>query len=255
MKSFLQILFSITNEDKHKVFRLLGIKFKFKRKIKPEGYIIGGENNKFIIVEEDGTERLIGKYEKIEGLNVDWQGSNCVVKIYKPTNFINCLLLMQGNNSYCEIGSTKYFYKNNGRFLVFGSNCSLIVGKNISCGEESILGILDTDNTSIRVGDDCMFSKNIQIRAGDGHVIYDLDTKEIVNNGKDTIVGNHVWLGADSIVLKGCKIADDCVIGAKSVVSKSILEPNTISVGVPSRIVKRNINWRREGAFALTSEK
>lgn len=50
-------------------------------------------------------------------------------------------------------------------------------------------------------------------------------------------IGNNVWLGDNSIVLKDVTIGDGAVIGAGSVVTKDI-PPFAIVGGVPARIIK-----------------
>jgi len=52
-------------------------------------------------------------------------------------------------------------------------------------------------------------------------------------------IGDNVWLGANVIILPGVSIADNCVVGAGSVVTKSILEPSSIVVGNPARILEK----------------
>lgn len=52
-------------------------------------------------------------------------------------------------------------------------------------------------------------------------------------------IGENVWLGANVVVLPGVEIANDCVVGAGSVVSKSLMEPNCIYAGVPAKRIKK----------------
>lgn len=55
-----------------------------------------------------------------------------------------------------------------------------------------------------------------------------------------THVGSDVWVGANTVILKGCKIGDGAIIGAGSVVVKDV-EPYAIVVGNPAReLRKRN---------------
>lgn len=51
-------------------------------------------------------------------------------------------------------------------------------------------------------------------------------------------IGNDVWIGGKAIVLAGVTIGDGSVIGAGSVVTKSI-PPFCVAVGNPCRIVKK----------------
>lgn len=54
---------------------------------------------------------------------------------------------------------------------------------------------------------------------------------------KSIIIEDDVWIGAVVKVLDGVTIAQGCVIGANSVVTKST-EPYGIYVGIPARKIK-----------------
>lgn len=51
-------------------------------------------------------------------------------------------------------------------------------------------------------------------------------------------IGNNVWIGANCTILGGVTIGDNSVIGAGSLVVKSI-PPNTLAYGVPCRVIKQ----------------
>ncbi len=57
----------------------------------------------------------------------------------------------------------------------------------------------------------------------------------------DTVVGNDVWLGAESLIMPGIKIADGSVIAARAVVTKNI-GPYEIWGGNPARLIKKRFN-------------
>ena len=53
---------------------------------------------------------------------------------------------------------------------------------------------------------------------------------------RDVVIGDDVWLGARVIVVAGVEIGDGCIIGASSVVTRSI-PAGSIAVGNPARVV------------------
>jgi len=90
-----------------------------------------------------------------------------------------------------------------------------------------------------------MFSADIVIMNTDVHKIYDTTTKLKTNEGKEISIGNHVWLGIRTIVLKGVNIGDNSIVAAGSIVTKDV-KANTVVSGNPARQVKENRNWSRD---------
>jgi serine acetyltransferase len=58
-------------------------------------------------------------------------------------------------------------------------------------------------------------------------------------------IGRHVWVGEETYITKKVTIPDDCVIGAKSVVTKRFEQSNVAIAGNPARIVRQNVEWIR----------
>ena len=89
-----------------------------------------------------------------------------------------------------------------------------------------------------------MFSGFIDIRTSDNHGIID-EANQRLNYPHSIKIGNHVWIGQRSIVLKGTQIGDNSVVGAGAIVSKDI-PANAIAAGVPAKVVKTGVNWVRD---------
>ena len=65
-------------------------------------------------------------------------------------------------------------------------------------------------------------------------------------NGIGSIeIGKHVWLTSNTIVAKNVKIADGCIVAQGAVVSKSITESKSLVGGVPAKVIRKDIEWKK----------
>lgn len=55
---------------------------------------------------------------------------------------------------------------------------------------------------------------------------------------KEVVIGNHVWLGANSIILSGVTIGEHVIVAAGAVVTKNV-EPFSVVAGVPAKTIKK----------------
>lgn len=60
--------------------------------------------------------------------------------------------------------------------------------------------------------------------------------KDFINSSGKVKIGNNIVFGRSVTVLKGVTIGDNCIIGAGSIVSKSI-PPNSVAVGSPAKVI------------------
>lgn len=169
-------------------------------------------------------------------------GCNNIITIENGTKLVKGLFLIIGShNSFC-IGKNCDFV--NFVMRADGDGNRIIVGEAVSLGGV-ITAINAIDRTRIKIGDNCMFSYGIDIMSSDGHPIYVKGKSYRYNRSKNITIGNHVWIGMHTRILKGVTVPDNCVIGAASLVNKPFSEDNCVIGGHPARIIKRNINWRR----------
>jgi acetyltransferase-like isoleucine patch superfamily enzyme len=64
-----------------------------------------------------------------------------------------------------------------------------------------------------------------------------------LNEDRPVHFGDKVWVGMQSTVLKGVKIADGAVIGAGSIISKNLDVENSAYGGNPAKLLKNDITW------------
>ena len=96
---------------------------------------------------------------------------------------------------------------------------------------------------SIRIGQDCAVAWDVQIMDGDRHYFLDEQGGKTKNTAPIHI-GDHVWVGARSLILKGTHIESGAVIGAGSVVSGRIAS-GTVVAGNPARIIREDAPWTK----------
>lgn len=117
--------------------------------------------------------------------------------------------------------------------LHIADNASARIGNGTYINENTKISI----KKKLEIGEECAISNNVSIMDSDFHVL------ENEKEETGVIIGNHVWIGADVTILKNVCIGDGCVVGARSVVTKSI-PSNSLVVGNPARIVKNNVLWK-----------
>ncbi len=83
------------------------------------------------------------------------------------------------------------------------------------------------------------FGDNVYIASGVKIISANHDFKDYTKHTEDTpiLIGNNVWIGANAVILPGVSIADGCIIGAGSVVTKSFGKTNSIITGNPAVVI------------------
>ena len=152
----------------------------------------------------------------------------------------NCLIYIKGNN--CKIDVDKHCVINKTEFWIEDDFSSINIGSKTTIESAHIAS---TEGKTISIGNECMFSTNIQIRNGDSHSIYDKTSQVRINKANSVLIKDYVWLGSDVKVLKGTTINENSVIGSGSIVTNNV-SPNSIYVGSPAKNVNKNIYWNRE---------
>lgn len=193
--------------------------------------------------------RIKGKSNKVSGINSSFL-RRCKIKIIGDNNLIimkemsylnECKISIYGNNNEITIGNGTHIAK--GDFYIEDDNNAINVGDLTAiCGYTHIAA---TEGKRIVIGKDCLFSSDVIIRTGDSHSIIDLEGHRI-NQAKDVIIGNHVWIGNRVTILKGSKIKSNSVVGTGSIVTKAIDIDNAIITGNPAYVIKQNINWDKK---------
>ena len=120
-----------------------------------------------------------------------------------------------------------------GAKIIVGEDGKLELGNNFAISDSFTISC----RKHIKFGRDIQFSWDCLVMDSDTHSVVD-DEGNRINNDRDVIFGDKIWVGNGCMILKGTEIPNNCVIGARSVVSGKIFEPNSIIVGNPAKSVK-----------------
>lgn len=91
--------------------------------------------------------------------------------------------------------------------------------------------------TNVRIGTKCLIGDGVLIMDSDGHNLTAERRHDGPSLAADIIVDDNVFIGSRVIVLKGVTIGKDSVIGAGSVVVRSI-PPGVIAAGNPAKVLR-----------------
>lgn len=183
-------------------------------------------------------------YCLISGLNYQRSWRLCGgVKIIKKSLFAR--VVMHKHNGKLQIGE-EFVCNNKVKsnsigliqpcvFNIEAEGSQIIIGNNVGISGSTICAA-----KSVTIGDNVLIGSGCLITDTDAHPIDWLDRREGRSEKKGiapVVIGNDVFIGARSIILKGVTIGDRAVIGAGSVVSKDVPD-DCIVAGNPARIVK-----------------
>ncbi len=93
---------------------------------------------------------------------------------------------------------------------------------------------------TVRIGAGTQIGPNVTIVAHDGHAVWPPEDRlhnPAFETDADVTIGKNVWIGFQTVILKGVTIGDNSVIGARSVVLKDI-PSNVVAAGHPAKVIR-----------------
>lgn len=125
----------------------------------------------------------------------------------------------------------------NERFTLWLRKKGCKVGKNVEWHGLRDISIDTTRPSLVEIGNDVCFTRGCTIltHGYDWMVLRNLYDEIISSSGKVKI-GNNVFIGTWTTVLKGVTIGDNCIIGACTLVNKDV-PSNSVAAGNPVKVI------------------
>lgn len=94
---------------------------------------------------------------------------------------------------------------------------------------------IDVRRGNVTIGDDCHITYGVVILSHDG-AARQIDPND---DGEGSVtIGNNVFIGVNSVILRGVDIGDNSIVAAGSVVSSDV-PADTIVVGNPAKVLRK----------------
>lgn len=141
----------------------------------------------------------------------------------------------------------------NGSFIFESDKGAVTIGNNVFVGKN----VRFFSRNNIKIGNDVMIAENVTFYDHNSHSLnwkdrlYDTQSLTQAKSSEERVkiknwnnvldapifIDNNVWIGMDSLILKGVTIGEGAIIGARSVVTKDVA-PYTCVAGNPAVFIK-----------------
>lgn len=115
---------------------------------------------------------------------------------------------------------------------LYSADARLEIGPNTYLNERCQISVFDR----VSIGADCAIAWDVHMTDSDQHI---LDGKPYI---APIIIGDRVWIGARSTILKGVTIGEGAVVAAGSLVTNDV-PSGALVAGVPAKVVRTGVVW------------
>lgn len=113
-------------------------------------------------------------------------------------------------------------------------------GSHVEIGDNTLFNngvTLRSEGPGISIGADCLFGTSVEVLDSDFHDLHPRRRRTGTPMTGHVAIGDNVFIGSNTMVMKGVTIGDDTVVGAASVVLRS-LPAGVIAGGNPARVIR-----------------
>ena len=183
---------------------------------------------------------------KLNQVQFNIQGDHNIIIIHPGAVLNNVSFNLYGDHHRIIIGKNVHFNER-GSIWAEDNNCLISIGEDSTF--EGVHMSATEPGSRLIIGQDCMFSYDIDLRTGDSHTILDREQGARVNYAKDIVFGDHIWVASHCIFTKGSAVGSHSIVGTGSLINKAFEDTHVLLAGRPAKIMKRDVEWLRERIY------
>lgn len=127
--------------------------------------------------------------------------------------------------------------RNSDSFIAYCRKKGIKIGNGVKIPAPKTVSLDFSRPSLIEIGDNVRINKHMTIMSHDfASLVFLNKYNEFINSSGKIIIGNNVYFGHHSSVLKGVTIGDNCIIGFGSTVMHDI-PANSVAVGTPAKVI------------------
>lgn len=180
---------------------------------------------------------------------ITFRGKGNIVYAEGPVRLQDSHILFNGDNAVIYLSQSKKPYK-----LVIDlwrDTAAYFGSDNYFNGA---MHAIVSERKNLIVGDDGIFSFGIWIRTADPHLIYDIESCKRINLSKSVLIGDHVWIGQNALLLKGTEIGSGSIVSANAVMANKRAASNSIYAGNPAKQIRTGVFFLGDSAHNYTAK-
>jgi acetyltransferase-like isoleucine patch superfamily enzyme len=142
-------------------------------------------------------------------------------------------------------------WRNRGKIVfkgrcIIGNDCYIIVGKQglLIFGDDFKVnaGMKLVSECSITFGNHTLIGWGVIITDTNFHYLYDIEKGKCKGAFSPILIGNNNWFATQCYIMQGVRTPDNCVFGARSIVTRGgHYESNCVYGGSPIQVLSRNV--------------
>ncbi|MCL2481867.1 MAG: hypothetical protein FWF43_00320 [Propionibacteriaceae bacterium] len=143
-----------------------------------------------------------------------------------------------GNQSIVMLAPSKWAYCIDVRIF---SECSLCCGDNFFNPRGGAMSFTVGEHSNVLMGSGGRVASRVQLVTSDQHPLYDMTSMTRINPSRSVLVGDKVWLGKDSLIMKGTQLGTGSTVAARALVAGKRVPSYSLWGGVPAQQLREHV--------------